>query len=281
MNKAFEAFASEYQKEEKEILVLTSDAGGGAAYCLGSWDTCQYFLAYVDISSNELKKGDGRINWLVSEEDNQKFGIRHPHHFKSGTVYRLKVRELIDKTVPEGRLPAGYNRFMVVKVLEEDVNNDELCAILTEYRQPAKIVDDVLGEFEFDRKYGYFEGAVDFQGRKIPVHLSIESEIEALRFICKNLSEFVKKASHYASKKLLEAGNQWQKDAWEKESEYVPLTEEDFANKISLNEITFFTDAQSACEYCLWFDDGDIFWNHAVTVSGNIEVGFTGANIEG
>ncbi|MCL2854646.1 MAG: DUF2262 domain-containing protein [Defluviitaleaceae bacterium] len=277
---AFEAFASKYQKEEKEILVLTSDNNGGATYCLGAWDTSQPFLAYIDISSNELKNGDGRIHWLVSEED-KKFGLKYPHYFKNGTVYRLKVRELIDKTVPEGRLPSAYNRFMVVEVLEADVNNDGLYAILTDYRQPAKIVDDTFGEFAFDRRLGNFEGVVELQGRKIRVYLSTESDIEFLHILCNKSSNFAEKASHFAATKLLELGNQWQEDDWEEETDFIPLTEEDFIKRISLNAITFFQDEEGACEYCLWFNDGDIFLGHSINVSGNKKNGFTNANIEG
>ena len=45
-------FASVYQKEEKEILILTSDAGGGAGKGPRDvfWTASKYFLAYVHIN---------------------------------------------------------------------------------------------------------------------------------------------------------------------------------------------------------------------------------------
>jgi len=43
-------------------------------------------LAYFDVSSNEIKKGDGRINWLISDEDNRKHSFAWPHNFRNGAV---------------------------------------------------------------------------------------------------------------------------------------------------------------------------------------------------
>ena len=46
---AFEKFADQYQKEEQEILVLTSDAGSGAGKAQGDvlWTAYSYLLAYT------------------------------------------------------------------------------------------------------------------------------------------------------------------------------------------------------------------------------------------
>lgn len=88
-NKDFATFESEYQKEEKEIEVLISDSSGGAAKFRNSWEASAYFLAYVDIASNELKKGEGRINWLLSDEEVSEHGVDYPYHFKGGIGYRL------------------------------------------------------------------------------------------------------------------------------------------------------------------------------------------------
>jgi len=97
-NKDFEVFANEYTKEEKEIIVLTNNQSGGAGKLNNSWDASQYFLAYFDIEKND----------------------------KPETIYHLRVRELKNKTVPEGSLPSFYNRFMVVKVIKENIQNEEL-----------------------------------------------------------------------------------------------------------------------------------------------------------
>ena len=79
-DKDYEVLASEYRKEEKEILALTSDAssGAGKGQRESLWTATKYFLAYVDISTNELKKGDGRIVWPLSEEE-EKDGAYHGH----------------------------------------------------------------------------------------------------------------------------------------------------------------------------------------------------------
>ena len=58
------------------------------------------------------------------------------------------------------------------------------------------------------------------------------------------------------------------------------MTEDDFVKRISLNGITI-EDVEGGGEYTLWFDDGDIFWGHSITVSGNIKSGFSDARMEG
>ena len=133
-NKDFEAFSSEYQKADQEILVLTADDSGGAVGFRDSWAALNFFVAYIDIASNELKKGEGRVYWLISKEEKKEHGIAWPYNFKNGSIYRLKVRELIDKTVPEGSSPSFYNCFLLIDILEENVQNEKLYAVLAEYR---------------------------------------------------------------------------------------------------------------------------------------------------
>ncbi len=157
-----------------EILVLFSDKSGAGAKFRDSWDLSSYFLAYINLQTDELHEGDGRINWLLSDELNKSKGINYPYYFENGEVCRLKVRELKDKTVPEGRLESAYNKFLVVEVLERNVKDDRLGKILAEYRKPVIISDEVLGEFELNKDYECFEGSMEWLGRKILIHLEVD-----------------------------------------------------------------------------------------------------------
>lgn len=280
-NKDFEAFASEYHKEEKEILILTNDDSGGSAIrCGSSWAAITDFLAYIDLSSNELKKGDGRVTWLLSEEENRKHSFSYPYYFKEGTIYRLKVRDLIDKTVPEGRLPSFCNRFMVVEVLEENVENDELLAILAEYRKPVKVVDEILGELELNKDMEMFEGAIDWLGEEITIYLKVNIDnkaswtkaIKALRTLVEQQKQQDSEFRNFAAEHLTRLANDWRDD-----KETPEISKTDFADRISLSELKI----TSSGNFAAYYDDDDMFLCHAITVSGNIKKGLKSATIEG
>jgi len=160
----WEEFEAAYTKDEKEILVVTSDfyAAGGAPRpgkpTLRS--AFREFLAYVDLATGEVRPGKGRIEWPISEEE---WNEKSWHRLDSETIYRLRVRELIDKTVPEGRIPSFSNRFLLVSVLEEGVENSDLQAILSAYREPVSITNEV-GEFTLNKDLGLFDGSVEWMG---------------------------------------------------------------------------------------------------------------------
>jgi len=271
---------SQYQKEEKEILILTSDVGIGAGKTGNSWASSKFFLAYVDLASNELKKGDGRVNWLISEEEKKEHGCSWPYYFKGGVIYRLKVRELIDKTVPEGRLPSFYNRFMVVDVIEENVHNNELLAILAEYRKPVKIADQVLGEFELDKNFNQFEGTINWLEENISVFLEVNVDnkdswtkaMNVLRTLFEQQKQKDSELRAYAAEQLTDLANDWIQD-----DNTLEISKEDFARRIGLSELV----VTSEGDYNAYYYDDDMFLGHVVTVSGNIDKGIEFATIEG
>ena len=66
-----------------------------------------------------------------------------------------------------------------------------------EINTSARFVDEVFGEFKFDKRLNCFEGAIECEGRNIRVTVPSEGDMAALRFICKNLNDFIEEASHY------------------------------------------------------------------------------------
>ena len=124
------------------------DTGGGSLRN-GFWEWEEYFLAYVDCKTGELHKEEGRIAFPVTDTENL------PYQFEDETIYRLKVREKVPEGVPNGALPIK-NHFLIVEVLEKNVACPELEEILTEYRKPVVINDDVLGELTYDKQLKSF-----------------------------------------------------------------------------------------------------------------------------
>jgi hypothetical protein len=279
-NKDFEVFAREYQNEEKEILILTSDDSYGAMKSKDSWEASYNFLAYVDVASNELKMGNGRIHWLISDAENSEHGPGWPYYLKKGVIYLLKVRELVDKTVPEGRMPSFYNRFMVVDVIEENANNDDLLAILAEYRKPVIITDKALGEFELDKDFEMFEGTINWLGKDISAYLEVNIDnkgswtktMNALRSLYEQQEQRDAEFRSFAAKQLTPLANDWNDD-----EDAVEISEKDFADRIRISSLT----VTSGGGYTAYYDDDDLFFGHAVTVYGTIKKGIKSATIEG
>lgn len=276
--KDLEAYEGEYSKEEKEILVLTSDSTGGACKFHDSWDSSKYFWAYVDVSSNELKKGDGRINWLISEEDRRKNGFTWPYKFENGVIYRLKVRELLDKTVQKGMMPSYYNRFMVVDVLEKNARHHKLLAVLAEHQKAVFIKDKILGKFGLNRDFSAFGGEINWLGKEVGASMDVDIDdksswtkaMNTLRILFEQQQQKDAEFRAFAAEKLTDLANDWRQDGAE-------ISKENFAKRISLSEVC--VDPQGS--YVAYFNDDSMFLRHAVTVYGHIEKGLESASVEG
>lgn len=293
-NKIFETFSKEYKKEEKEILILTSNIDEGASYFETSCVPYRTFLAYVDIESNELIKGKGDVKWFISEEQSRKHGISWPYNFKGEVIYRLKVRELINKKVINGKIPPYYNNFMVVDVIEENCHHNKLLNILIEYRKPIKISDELLGEFELDKDLNIFEGNIKWLDENIPVSLYVDvddsdSYIKAINVLHTLFKEQKQKDSEFrtfAATILIEAANDW---LFQSEFENITIekldnlddddipkiSNEDFQNRIVLCEIG----VDPHGDYYISYNDDNMFEGHQITVRGNLEKGLKEATI--
>ena len=174
------------------------------------------------------------------------------------------------------------NTFESASLLKIDAEpTKEEAAFLQQAALPVTFSDPHFGEFVLDKVVNSFEGSLIFDERSIPVSLNDRDAIETLRWLCTELDAFVAKASAYAADEMLSSGNDWCYDAWASEAqegeEYTPLTTEEFIRRISLSEVSI----ENEGAFSLWFNDGDIFWGHAICVIGSKEDGFTDAAMHG
>lgn len=278
-NKDYAVFSNEYQQYEKEILVLTSDQSGAAAKLNDSWNTSQYFLAYVNLDSQVLIKGEGRLRWLLTDQQCKEFGIDFPFYFKKGMIYHLKVRELIDKNVLEGMLPSFFNSFMVVDVIKENVHHDDLLAVLSVYRTPVRLFDPVLGEFILNKDFDCFQGEINWNGEQVSVYLDVDKDnqqtwqqvLSVLRALTDQQARYDAEFRTFAADQLTALANEWlQEDGPE-------LTRKEIYDRIKLSGLTVAFDG----DYDASYDDDNLFGGHAIEISGNIKEGNHSANIVG
>ncbi len=234
-------YEKDFLKEEKEVLVLINDMSGGGLKLDYSWCCIMHIITYIDLETNTLHEGDGRVSWLISDEEYEKFGIFWPNNFNNGTIYRLIVRELKDKTIPEGYTSSIANQLMIVKVFEETIENTILNDILLEYRKPTIINDIELGEFELNKDLSFFSGTINWLDKQISVYLDVEVEKEStwtrsmnnLRKLYLIQETFDEELREFARKQLLDTANSWQEEV-----NNPKLTQTEFKNRMNLSHIS-------------------------------------------
>ena len=262
-----------FEKKEREIIVLRHEGGGGSLRN-GFWEWDEYFLAYVDCETGELYKEEGRTEFPVTDKENL------PYHFEDETIYKLRVREKLPEEVPNGALPIK-NHFLVVEVLEKNVACPELEEILTEYRKPVVIQDDILGELTYDKQIKSFEGNIAWLGGKVHISLYVDKDNKsgitkakkALKILVSEPEKWDADLRSFAAKKLTKLACEWA----ESDEEAAEITEESFAKRISLSLIWM----TSGGSFSAYFDDDDLFFGHSITVCGSPKKGLLSADIEG
>lgn len=150
-----------------------------------------------------------------------------------------------------------------------------------------KIFNNILGEVIYNKKLEWYEGTVKWCGNDVNFSLNIDnSDISLLSELVSTADEIIGNQQKwdvivrkYAAKWLTELANDWAYDDYdEDEAEEPPeITEEEFASRIDLCEISFYEDGR----FIFWFYDDDMFAGHSVTVYGDIKNGCNDANIEG
>lgn len=279
-NPAQIVFENDYQSAVREIVVLTSDNNGGAVKLVDSWVAGASFLAYFDLNSQELIQGDGKITWLLSEEEIKTLSVDWPYFFKDGTIYHLQVRELKDKSVPEGFLPSVANQWMLVKVIEENYPNLPLEEVLTTYRKPVIIEDEKLGSFQLNKDLDLFQGNAFWLQKPIALYLEVNAAnkatwTKALNQMKKLFDRQMEEEQNwklFAYQKLLETNDEWQDD-----QEKPKLSLESFCQRVKLSSLS----VSSSGKIKAYFEDDDIFWGHQIKVSGNLKKGLLDADLVG
>ena len=153
----------------------------------------------------------------------------------------------------------------------------ELSDFLVEYAKPVRMVDPQFGTFELNKAIEWFEGKATWCG--VPVTLAIcpdngkpDAALLAAKQLWRDMTAWAQKITAYAVAELLDVKNDYWRGARE-----AALSAEQFASALRLELITVYADGH----FEFWFDDGNLFRGHAVTVSGSLDMGLTDANIAG
>ncbi len=259
-------FEAEFEKEEKEIVVLLKDRCNGAVVLKDNWEKPSVnFLASVDESTGEIIKEEGRIEWILKKDPSMKgWG----YDFKQYGIYRLLVRKCFLKELDPYQSVFMNNRYMLVKILEQDVSNDQL-EEYKEYLSKPVLIETKYGDFELDRSFSWFSTDIELFGFDISVSLETDEDngdtadgaLQTFLKTAEDFEEFDKKVKEVAAKYLLDLANDWLQDNDEAETD--EITKEMFIDSIEISEMIISSDGSIT----LYYDDGDMFWRHTIEIS--------------
>lgn len=273
-------FEQEFEKEEMEITVLVEDACCGA--CVrGEWLTPSVtFVASIDNTTAEPSRKKGRIEWIISKEASKEgWG----YEFIQYGIYRLLVRKCVPMELGEHQSEIMNNRYMLIKILEEDVYNDKLQEI-KDYLQKPVTIQSEFGTFILEREYSWFSCEMDWCGNKVSVTLESDNDCEetvkeamsTFQQIAKDKAGFDKKNKEYAADKLLESANEWLADD-DSEDKPDEITREMFTEKMEITNICVNSDGSIT----MYYSDGDMFWGHAIEIDVEADGTYSDAYIAG
>jgi hypothetical protein len=249
--------------QEKEFHVYTAFSGvGGLGGPITS--TVVIFAGYRE-RGGEIVKTRGRLLIPGDETDYRKYSKK----IKNNSV--IHVLGALD----------GDGDILAAKVLTISAQPDSIeAAFLERQAQPVCFTDGQFGVFKLEKSVDCYSGEIDISGNTVSVSFDEKEDLETLRELAKDFAGLLSGAAAFAAEELLELANTWGENGWDEEEEgrpFTPLAERDFMDRITLSEISLQADG----EYILWYDDGDMFWGHTVTVYGSLAEGFNYAGMEG
>ena len=257
-------FESGFVTEETEITVLLKDSSNGAAV-LGDWlRPSVNFLASIDNDTGEIIKEEGRLEWMIKKDPDRKgWG----YDFEQYGIYRLLVRKCIPRKLESFESATLNNCYMIVKVLEENVQNDRLLEYKEYLSKPVEI-DTPYGKFVLDRSMSWFEGEIELNGLDFTAFLETDEDngetaelaLKVFLKTAENFEDFDRKNKEFAADNLLDLAHEWQESD---EGENEPLTREQFIEAIGVSEWT----VTPYGNMTLYYYDGDIFWGHAIEIN--------------
>lgn len=166
-----------------------------------------------------------------------------------------------------------------VALIEADATDSELDTRLEALTRPVTLTVDGLGDFTYDRRVGWYTGAVNWRGLEIRLSLVAEGDERALadsiavaRALWTDAEGWGERVESFAVSELLPIKN----ENW-LEPDDEPLTPEQFVERMTLESIT--VDPEERVDF--WHHDGDMFWGHSIAVYCTLSGGPFDADIPG
>ncbi|MEA3062602.1 MAG: hypothetical protein QOJ94_2383 [Sphingomonadales bacterium] len=158
------------------------------------------------------------------------------------------------------------------------VDDPELVRVAEEIANPPPIVDPALGEFRYDATCERY--AAQCRWGACAVELSIATgengafgdALAVARALWAEPDRWTEDLRRRLISELLPLKN----DVWLEEGE-APLSPDEFWHRAVLQGIS----VEDGGHFTFWFDDGDMFWRHAIEARGSLDEGVTEVMLAG
>jgi len=154
----------------------------------------------------------------------------------------------------------------------------ELFSASQELQKPVTHQDNAFGILTLDRRVNWWSCKTKWNDGSITLNVacgragSLIEGLSTAHDLWKDQDRWEKRVKDYAALRLLALRN----DAWSDEDEQ-PLDVDQFKDRMTLESITVYPDG----DLQFWYNDGDLFWGHAIHVSGSLAAGPTDADTPG
>lgn len=258
-DKQFKEFAAQFLPEELPILAVTGAAGfsGGRTGGEELWTASIGLTAWMEEDSPDIHRGEFLLSTVGDDQLLEILRQRAPRDF----IIKCKARVSED------------GRRLLLLDLPEPGFDPDLKAILEEQKKPVTFWEEGLGTFTLNRQVNWFETEVDWLGT--PISLVFDQDENRADCVA-NARQLLAAANHwdrrvreYAADELLDCANDWAEEG--------EVTREQLMERMELESIEVREDGS----FEFWFGDGDLFFGHAIHVSGDLTGGPDEAGMEG
>ena len=261
------ALGQKFLPEEFSILAVTGAGGFGGSRPQenGPWLAVLELTAWKEEDSEEPAHRE-KTQLVALADDKLMDYLRR--RVRGDSVFQIMVRPSEDG-----------KQFLMTELPQPEID-PEMKAILEEQKKPVSIWVPELGTFTLNRLVNWFEAEVEWLGQ--PARLDIDREedwdacVEQAKALMAGQKGWDEKVRAFAADQLLEQANDWAQDAAEGE-EPEEITREQFMERLELDAVQI----SAGGRFEFWFNDGDLFWGHAIHVTGSLVKGPEMAQMEG
>ncbi|MGI5963541.1 MAG: DUF2262 domain-containing protein [Lawsonibacter sp.] len=261
------ALAAQFGTEEFEILAVTgaNRFGGEKAPDASYWTATLPLTAW--------REGDGPIH----QEDTCLMALA------DDTLLEYLRRRAPKDSIIQARVRQGLedHRFLLVG-LPTPIMDAELKVILDEQVKEISHWVEGLGTFTLNRSVNWFQADIEWLGQGIQLvydngtEAEQKSAQETAQILMSDQAHWDEVVRRYAADSLLSLANDYVQNEGTEEEESQPVTREDFTQRMELDSLQVWGDDR----FAFWFQDAELFWGHAIQVSGTLTGGPNNAQME-
>ncbi|HHZ06499.1 MAG TPA: DUF2262 domain-containing protein [Clostridiales bacterium] len=147
----------------------------------------------------------------------------------------------------------------------------------------SKFLKRKLYSFVLDDMTNWYEGYIRWRRQQVKVSFNngdakhLEKAMATLGQLINNQRHWENALTAYAAKILLPLKNESWLDDDEEEDTEQPVTMSEFIGRMTLEAIDLYDDGS----FDFWFNDGDLFFGHVISVQGDLISGANQASIHG